>query len=103
VAGDWNADAVDTTGVFRPSNGLLYLKNQNTTGFADIEINYGIAGDFPVVGDWDGDGDSTIGVYRNAQFYLRNENTIGFAQVVFGLGFPGDVPIAGNWDGIPNP
>jgi hypothetical protein len=93
---------LDTTGVFRPSNGALYLKNQNTTGFADIAINYGIAGDFPVVGDWDGNGTSTIGVYRNAQFLLRNENTIGFAQIVFGLGFPGDIPIAGNWDGIPN-
>jgi hypothetical protein len=31
----------DTTGVFRPSNGALSLKNSNTTGFADIQINYG--------------------------------------------------------------
>src|SRR6185436_7589655 len=38
----------DTTGVFRSSNGLLYLKNSNTTGIADVAINYGIAGDYPV-------------------------------------------------------
>ncbi len=91
-----------TTGVFRPSNGALYLKNSNISGFADIQINYGLAGDYPVVGDWDGDGDATIGIYRNGSFYLRNSNTIGFADIVFPFGAPGDQPIAGDWnnDGI---
>jgi hypothetical protein len=91
--------AAGTTGVFRPSNGLLYLKNSNTTGFADIAINYGRSGDYPVVGDWDGDGDDTIGVYRNGSFYLRNSNTLGVADMVFPFGQPGDQPIAGDWDG----
>jgi len=90
---------LDTTGVFRPSNGLLYLKNTNTTGFADIAINYGVGGDYPVVGDWDGDGTATIGIYRNGSFYLRNSNTVGFADIVFPFGMPGDQPIAGDWDG----
>ena len=89
----------DTTGVFRPSNGLLYLKNSNSTGIADVQINYGLPGDYPVVGDWDGDGDATIGIYRNGVFYLRNSNTIGFADVVFSFGMPGDQPVAGDWDG----
>ena len=39
-----NAIGKDTTGVFRPSNGAFYLKNVNSTGFADIQINYGIGG-----------------------------------------------------------
>jgi Bacterial Ig domain/Calcineurin-like phosphoesterase len=90
---------LDTTGVFRPSNGLLYLKNSNSSGFADIAINYGLAGDYPVVGDWDGDGDATIGVYRNGNFLLRNANTLGFADLVFAFGTPGDQPIAGDWNG----
>jgi hypothetical protein len=89
----------DTTGVFRPSNGLLYLKNLNITGFADVAINYGLAGDYPVVGDWDGNGTATIGIYRNGSFYLRNSNTIGFADFVFAFGIPGDQPLAGDWDG----
>ena len=89
----------DTTGVFRPSNGLLYLKNSHSSGFADVAINYGIPGDYPVVGDWDGNGTVTIGVYRNGSFFLRNENTIGFADTVFAFGQPGDQPIAGDWDG----
>jgi hypothetical protein len=92
-------NAGDTTGVFRPTNGALYLKNSNTTGFADIQINYGLAGDYPVVGDWNGDGTATIGVYRNGSFYLRNSNTIGFADIVFPFGALGDQPVAGDWNG----
>jgi hypothetical protein len=92
-------DGPDTTGVFRPTNGALYLKNQNTTGFADVQINYGLGGDYPVVGDWDGNGTVTIGIYRGGSFYLRNTNTIGFADVVFPFGAPGDQPVAGDWDG----
>ena len=89
----------DTTGVFRPSNGLLYLKHSNTTGFADVAINYGVAGDYPVAGDWDGNGTVTIGIYRNGTFYLRNSNTVGFANLVFAFGQPGDQPVAGDWNG----
>jgi hypothetical protein len=89
----------DTAGVFRPSNGLLYLKNTHTSGFADIAINYGLPGDYPVVGDWDGNGTATIGVYRNGYFYLRNSNTLGFAEIVFPFGTPGDQPVAGDWNG----
>ena len=92
----------DTVGVFRPSNGLLYLKHLNIAGFADIAINYGTAGDYPVVGDWDGDGDATIGVYRNGNFLLRNSNTKGVADISFPFGQPGDQPVAGDWnnDGV---
>jgi len=89
----------DTTGIFRPSNGALYLKNTNATGFADIVLTYGLPGDKPVVGDWNGDGRDTIGVYRNGIFYLRNSNTNGYADLSFTFGLPGDLPVAGDWNG----
>ena len=89
----------DTTGVFRPANGLLYLKNTNDTGIADMALNYGLPGDYPVVGDWDGNGTVTIGIYRDGYFYLKNDNTLGFADIVFPFGQSGDQPIAGDWDG----
>jgi hypothetical protein len=86
--------ARDTVGVFRPSNGALYLKNSNTLGIADVAINYGLPGDYPVVGDWDGNGTATIGIYRNGVFYLRNSNTLGFADIIVSFGSPGDQPVA---------
>ncbi len=89
----------DTVGVFRPTNGLLYLKNSNDTGFADAALNYGLPGDYPVVGDWDGNGTVTIGIYRDGYFYLKNANTLGFAEIVFPFGNVGDQPIAGDWNG----
>ena len=89
----------DTVGVFRPTNGALYLKNENVTGVADIAINYGLPGDYPVTGDWDGNGTTTIGVFRSGVFYLRNENTVGIADVYFPFGLAGDQPIAGDWNG----
>ena len=96
-------DNPDTTGVFRPSNGALYLKNANSTGFADIVATYGIPGDKPVTGDWNGDGIDTIGVYRIDTFFLRDSNDVGFADYTFTLGLDGDMPIAGDWDGLPSP
>ncbi len=92
-------NGADTAGVFRPVNGLLCLKNKNDTGFADAALNYGLPGDYPVVGDWDGNGTVTIGIYRDGYFYLKNANTLGFAEVVFPFGQAGDQPIAGDWNG----
>ena len=46
---------------------------------------YGPAGGgwTPIVGDWDGDGMDTIGLYNptTSMFYLRNSNTQGYADV----------------------
>ncbi|HYP25781.1 MAG TPA: BACON domain-containing carbohydrate-binding protein [Blastocatellia bacterium] len=89
----------DTTGVFRPGNGALFLKNTNASGFADVMLTYGLPGDIPLSGDWNGDGIDTIGVYRNGDFLLRNSNTNGFADIVVSFGVPGDQPIVGDWDG----
>lgn len=88
-----------TVGVFRPSNGIVYLKNANTGGVSDLSFIYGVAGDQPIAGDWDGNGVDTIGIYRNGTFFLRNSNTTGPANIVFPFGAPGDQPIAGDWDG----
>lgn len=88
-----------TTGVFRPSNGLIYLKSENSSGYADAELVFGIPGDIPIAGDWDGDGVDTIGVYRDSVFYLKNSNETGYADMVFAFGADGDLPVAGDWDG----
>jgi hypothetical protein len=89
----------ETIGVFRPADAGWFLRNSNSDGDPDISINYGILGDYPVVGDWDGDGIDTIGIYRSGVFFLSNSNTTGIADIVFDFGMPGDQPIAGDWDG----
>lgn len=95
----WNFGLPAHTGVFRPSTGGLFLKNANTSGFADINIIYGIPGDYPLAGDWNGDNVDTVGVYRNGTFFLRNSNTTGFSDIVIPFGNPGDQPVVGDWNG----
>ncbi len=98
IAGDWDCDGDDTVGMFRPSNGFVYLRNSNDFGAADVTFWYGIGGDVPFVGDWDGDGCDTMGIYRNGRVYLRNSNDTGFADLNFFYGVPSDTPFAGDWD-----
>jgi hypothetical protein len=83
--------------VFR--NGLWLLRNSLTTGAADTAFVFGRAGDFPVMGDWNGDGSKTIGVVRGSTWYLRNSNSAGRADITLNFGGPQDFPIAGDWNG----
>jgi SpoIID/LytB domain protein len=71
------------------------------TSSTSPSIPYGTTGDVAVTGDWDGDGDDTLGVFRpsNRTFYLRNSNTPGPAQLAVAFGTSGDLPIVGDWDG----
>ena len=50
--GDWIAQGHDGVGVFRVSNGLIYMKDALTSGYANRDMVYGIANDIPVAGHW---------------------------------------------------
>ena len=54
--------------------------------------------DFPLVGDWDGDGDDTIGVKRGNEYILDNNND-GLADIIFNYGGGSEMPLVGDWDG----
>ena len=60
--------------------------------------------DIPVLGDWDGDGDENLGIYRPSEqrFYLFTStctgSPMGAAHISFLFGNPGDQPVAGDWD-----
>jgi hypothetical protein len=61
-----------------------------------------VPGWVPVVGDWDGDGRTNIGMFdpATAKWYLRNWNSPGAPDLnPFAFGMPGWVPVAGDWDG----
>ena len=48
---------------------------------------------YPVVGDWDGDGDDTVGVKTGSTWLLRNTNSPGAAAIAFDFGLPNDLPL----------
>ena len=75
IVGDWDGDGTDGVGVFRPSNGLIYLRNSLTSGFADFTMVLGSPGDVGIAGDWNGDGKDSPGVYRPnlPMFFLTNQ------------------------------
>jgi hypothetical protein len=56
-------------------------------------------GDTPVIGDWDGNGTSNIGVYRRDAASLFNLKRPGRAPLNIAYGRPLDQPISGDWDG----
>ena len=77
----------------------------NNTGYANVTFGYGPADGkwTPLVGDWNGDGIDTIGLYNpvTSTFYLRNSNTTGTANTTFAYGPAGGgwTPIVGDWNG----
>ena len=110
--GDWDCDGVDTPGLYRRSDGYVYLRNSNTQGVADVSYFFGIPGDLPLAGDFNGDGCDTVSIYRpsEARFYVINQlgsadAGLGAADYSFLYGVVGDDPFVGDWtgDGIDTP
>jgi len=64
-----------------------------------VAVGWGISGDVPVVGDWNGDGKTKIGVFRNGVWFLDyNGNRYwDSGDVAVGWGISGDKPIVGHW------
>jgi len=81
-----------------PATGIWHLRD--ATGEVRT-FYYGNPGDVPFMGDWDGDGVDTPGLYRRSDGYvlLRNSNTQGIAETRFFFGNPADFPLAGDFDG----
>jgi hypothetical protein len=48
--GDWDNNGSETLGLYRPSNGTVYLRNTNSTGIADFAYVMGGPGHRPVAG-----------------------------------------------------
>jgi Tol biopolymer transport system component len=104
--GDWDCDGVDTPGLYRQSDGYVYLRNANTQGIADIRFFFGNPGDVPIAGDFNGDGCDTVSVYRpaNQTFYIinqlgENDGGLGAAEIDYVFGDPGDKPFVGDFNG----
>jgi uncharacterized protein YkwD len=104
--GDWNCDGVATPGLYRQSDGYVYLRNSNTQGVADVRFFFGDPGDVPLAGDFDGNGCDTVSLFRpgSNRVYVINElgsddGGLGAADFDFLFGNPGDAPFVGDFDG----
>ncbi|HEY3305987.1 MAG TPA: fibronectin type III domain-containing protein [Candidatus Binatia bacterium] len=108
VVGDWTGGGADKIGVFRPSTGEWYF-DLNGNGVLDscsIDrcLTFGAPGDIPVVGDWNGEGQTKIGIFRpSTGEWLLDSGDAGETKdcaddcIIFGA--PGDLPVVGDWDG----
>lgn len=76
------------------SNGTWRIEDQPAA------ISFGLPGDQPVMGDWNGDGKKTPGVFRNGTWVLDlTGNGFDANDRVLQFGLPGDKAVAGDWNG----
>lgn len=87
-----HAEFITFTG---PTSTWFYRNDLGNTA----TVTHGADGDFPVVGDWDGNGRSDYGTWRrtNGTWYFRNSQT--GVQTTKVLGQNGDFPVPGDYDG----
>jgi hypothetical protein len=109
VAGDWTGRGATQLGLFRASTGEWFLDrngNRKWNGCKkDLCIgSFGMSGDIPVAGDWNGTGKTKIGVFRpsTGEWFLdRNGNGIWDGPVLdlylSGYSQAGDLPVIGRW------
>ncbi len=103
LAGDFDGDGCDTVGVYRPSQGRVFIANTLPPNggalTADTSYFFGVPGDKPFVGDFDGDGMDTVGLHRESTgyVYFRNTHSQGVADSEFFFGIPNDRLVAGDW------
>jgi hypothetical protein len=72
-------------------------KSSSATPGFDLALQ---SGDVPVVGDWNGNGTTKIGVFRKGIWYLDIDGTHQLASSqAIGWGQEGDLPVVGDWNG----
>ena len=105
-------------GVFRAGTGQFILNSESTNQLsgsynyanaaADGKVSFagfGVSGDIPVAGDWNGTGVVSIGVFRpgTGEWVLDLNNNGRWDGVpgdaVYRFGAAGDLPVVGDWNG----
>jgi hypothetical protein len=82
---------------------LLVAPNSALFPGVDKGYNFGITGDLPVSGDWNGDGITEIGVFRpSTHIYYQDYNgngvwDTGLVDKGYNFGITGDLPSSGKW------
>ena len=102
--GDPDRDGKDGVFLYRPTSGFTYFTDTaptdtNAVAPTDGTLFFGIPTDRFVIGDWNGDGIDSVGVFRpsNTTVYCRNLNTTGAHGIAYIFGQPTWLPVAGIW------
>lgn len=90
---DWDSDLV--------RQGKFILRTGEDDQPIERELNFGVEKATPVVGDFNGDGNTDVGVYRQGSWYIDlNGNGRWDSEDLWAkLGRRDDLPITGDWDG----
>ncbi len=98
AASAWAEPQPHGVGLFDPATGRWEIRSLIGQ---QVSFYFGVPGDYPVIGDWDCDGDETPGVYRqaDASVHLSNATGTAIADVTYSYGLPGDIPLAGDFNG----
>lgn len=90
VKGDFDGNGTDDVAVYRPSDGMWYIRNQPPF------VQWGgQSGDVPVPGDYDGDGDTDVAIYRASEGIWYIKDQLPYMQ----WGISGDIPVPADYDG----
>ncbi|HYH34216.1 MAG TPA: peptidoglycan DD-metalloendopeptidase family protein [Nocardioides sp.] len=95
LAGNFLRGAKAEVAVFRRGPTPSFLVRRPRGGARTIA--FGAASDQPVVGDWDGNGRTDVGVRTPATRTFQLRTPDGVVPVTFGAAR--DLPVAGDWDG----
>jgi thermitase len=97
-------------GVFRGA-GFWYLDHDGSYSWTTDDLNwiksFGLSGDIPVAGDWNGDGKKELGVFRGnglyGYWYLDHDGSNSWSaddlNWIKSFGLSTDLPVTGDWNG----
>ena len=95
VRGDFDGDDSADAAVFRPSDGIWYIR-ESSTGEPRYS-QWGTAGDKLVPQDYDGDGAADVAVFRDGIWYILQSTTGEPRYESFGLS--SDILVPADYDG----
>lgn len=110
VVGDWRGAGTKAIGSFDLPTGVWKLDLNGNRKLESCKVDrcikaFGLKGDLPVVGDWDGSGVTRVGIFDPRTGFweldLNGNNAFDGCEVDLCLGpfgQAGDVPVAGRWE-----
>ena len=104
VPADADGDGKTDLTLFRPSTATWYTLPSGSGFTAPTSTSFGLPGDVPLPGDYDGDGIADFAVYRSGSWIIQLSSTGTTVSYVlrtsfFVVGVGADLPVPGDYDG----